>query len=408
MEDTFFPKTKKMNEDPLTMIEKGKLSLYKLFFKKNESVKDGKYSKSIEKEGWLGKLESFIKVKFNYKSTLVNDLQQDFEELDRRNQKQIDRLMDLFKNDPFEALKYAIPLDESGTNRGGNVSELVLSKRWFEFSLGNQANKSDGGGTVNLGDYYYQLQSQYNSTAESLLSQKEYQKAAFVYMKLLKNYIKAAEVLEEGKLYQEAAAIYLKHANNKVKAAECYVKGNLIVDAISLYKELNENEKVADLYRSIGIHDEAYVYYQKVIDEYKNRNQYIKASLVYKNKLADELGAQSLLIEGWRTNKDAFNCLNNYFSHIRDYKLLNHEIKSIYKNDVNDLNREEFLKVIWYEYKKNNELTDSLKEMAYEIISIHAAINPSIVSDLKLFNSEDLELQKDTMRFSFSFKNRKK
>jgi hypothetical protein len=63
----------------------------------------------------------------------VNGLQQDFEELERRNQKHLDRLMKLFKNNPLEALKYKIPLDNEGYQEG-RMGQLTLSKRWMDFS----------------------------------------------------------------------------------------------------------------------------------------------------------------------------------------------------------------------------------------------------------------------------------
>lgn len=60
-------------------------------------------------------------------------MQQDYEDLERRNQKLVDKFLDLLRNNPAEALKYAIPLDENGSVRGGNNSSFTLSRRWFDF-----------------------------------------------------------------------------------------------------------------------------------------------------------------------------------------------------------------------------------------------------------------------------------
>jgi hypothetical protein len=65
----------------------------------------------------------------------VNGLQQDSEELERRNQKHLDRLMELFKNNTSEALKYVIHFDNEMVSRGNVWGQLTLSKRWMEFSL---------------------------------------------------------------------------------------------------------------------------------------------------------------------------------------------------------------------------------------------------------------------------------
>lgn len=220
-----------------------------------------------------------------------------------------------------------------------------------------------------------------------------------MYLKLLKNYNSAAHALESGKYYQEAATIYVKHAGNKMKAAECYEHGKMTDAAIALYKELNENEKVGDLYVSLNKRNDANMYYEKVIDDYKLRNQYIKASLIYKNKIKNVSGAQSLLLDGWRSNKDASNCLNNYFANIADVKTLKNEIHTIYHNDVTPQNSELFLTVLQHEYKKGKELAEPVREIAYEIVAKNVAANPFIVSQLREFNKKDNQLLKDTMKY---------
>lgn len=397
LEENVFPKKETRKDKPLNLLEKGKLGLYKLLFtKKKNTTTDKPFT--IEKTGLGAKLFSAIGSLLKNDNQLAENLQQDYEDLENRNQKEIDKLMDLFRTNPEEALKYAIPLDENGSNRGGTKQTFSLSKRWFDFSLlGNNANS--GGGSVDLGDHYHDLQKQYNATAQAFIDKKEYHQAAFIYMKLLKKHHMAAQTLETGNFYQEAATIYLKHLNNKHKAAECYEKGNMLKEAIDLYSELQENEKVGDLYVSINKRKDADIYFEKVVDNYKSKNQYVKASLIYKNKMNNELAGQSLLMEGWKNNKDASNCLNNYFANIRDIKLLKHEINTVYKHNLTPQNSTAFLQVIRYEYDKKNELSESIKEMAYEVIAANINSNPSIVSELKSFNKNDRELLKDTLRF---------
>lgn len=396
LEENIFPKKEKMKDHPLNIFEKGKLIFYKMLFTKNKKS-DGEGS-TIEKTGIWAKIDSFFNSISNKESKWTDKIQKDFEDLENRNQKQIEKLMDLFKNNPEEALKYAIPLDDIGSSRGGNKNQFDLSKRWFDFSLFANSSVS-GSGSIDLGDYYFDLQKQYNATAEALIKQKEFHKAAFIYMKLLKNNNLAAQTLESGSHFQEAATIYLKHVNNKKKAAECYERGKMTNEAIEIYKEINENEKVGDLYLSIQKRKEANIYFEKVIDDYKSKNQYVKASLIFKDKMNDESGGQTLLLTGWRSNSDASNCLNNYFSNIPDLKLLKDEINTIYANDLNNQNSGIFLQVIKHVYNKKNELSDSIKEMAYEIIAAQIPTNPSIVSEMKEFNKKDKELVKDVLRF---------
>jgi tetratricopeptide (TPR) repeat protein len=315
-------------------------------------------------------------------------------------------LMDLLKKDPNQALHYAIPLDEHGSTRGGPKGRIGVSKRWSDFSIFGNARRSTGSGTIDLGDQYYDLQRQYNMMAENLVAERDHKKAAFVYLKLLKNYQKAAETLEAGKHFQEAASIYLKYLNNKTKAAECYEKGLMTKEAILLYRELNENEKVGDLYMTLSDRSNAFSYYKKVIDEYAARGQFIKASIVGKNKMGDSTLCQSLLFEGWKTQRDPVNCLNNYLANIKDETQLYYKIKSIYKTEVSDDNRENFLNVLAHEFRKKNDLREPLKEIAHEIIAIQMEKNRSIVTQLKNFDPENAELMKDTLRFKLNKQNR--
>lgn len=401
LEHNIFPKKEKLPEQPLTLFEKGKLALYKALFFKTTNYKSSLNSNSkIHRNAFLEKIESLINA-VTKNSSWVQKLEEDYENLEERNQKQIDKLMDLLKKNPEEALKYAIPLDGTGTTRGGVNQRFELSKRWFDFSLFS-GSVNTGTGSIDLGIHYNVLQDQYNKTAQDLINNKEYLKAAFVYMKLLKNYHLAAKVLEDGKHYQESATIYLKHLNDKKKAAECYEKGNLIADAIDLYKDLGENEKVGDLYISIHKKKEAEVYYVKVIDEYTSRNQYVKASLIYKVKMQDAMRGQALLKSGWLENKDAVNCLNNYFNNIKDLNVLKNEINQVFKNELKSENKEHFISVIKLEYQKNNELASTIREMAYQVVADHIHKNPAIVKELKAFNPKDFELSKDVLRFKIN------
>jgi tetratricopeptide (TPR) repeat protein len=395
LEDQIFPKHKSFDKRPLNVFEKTRLQFYKMIFDKRDGQDEKGNPKSTAKTGPVGSFFSNLFKSVDKK----NRMQQDFEDLEERNKKNIDKLMDLLQKDPDRALQYAIPLDSEGTTRGGPRLLLDLSKRWFDFDLNFNRRNNSGSGIIDIGEHFNQLQKQYHLTAEELIKRREYQKAAFVYMKLLKNYRLAAGALEAGKHYQEAATLYLNHVNDKVKAAECYEKGNMTMDAINLYVELNDHEKVGDLYVTISNHSRAILHYKKVVDDYKTRSQYVKASLLCKDKMKNPAASQSILVEGWRINKDAVNCLCNYFSNIQDSDELHKELDTIYKKEVTEQNRESFLQVIKHEYRRKSLLRDSIKEMAYEIVSKQILLNPSIVSELKNFSPENNELFKDTLRF---------
>ena len=395
MEETLFPQKEKFNDKPLNWTEKIKLGiLHTLFTKGGDKENPSKFAKTFIWKA-LDKMMG--------KSKLLDKLEDGLEQLEKRNQTEMEKLMQLFKNNPEEALKYAIPLDEQGTNRGGNFGRFEMSKRWQNFDLFSRTGSSNSGNSPFGSDAYLRLQEQYNKTAVELVKQGNYEKAAFVYMKLLKNNFMAARTLEDGKLYPEAASVYLKYLQDKPKAAECYEKGQMFTDAIELYKELKQNEKAGDLYMLQHKTPEAFEQYQFVADGYVDSSSYVKAAVLYRNKMNNMASAQNLLLKGWRSDKDAFNCINNYFKNIEDPKLLLQAIENVYEKDVTDYNKPVFLNALKYEYKKAGEFTERTKEMAYEIIADLASRNPDIVSELKNFNKDNL-LVKDLVRYKTQHK----
>ncbi|MFD2940824.1 hypothetical protein [Flavobacterium notoginsengisoli] len=265
--------------------------------------------------------------------------------------------------------------------------------------LPSRQPSGSGGSALIDSERFATIQNRYEKMAEEFKERKDYAKAAHVYMKLLKNYYKAADVLEEGELYSEAAAVHLKYCNNKNKAAECYEKAHVYKQAIELYRELNQNEKVGDLYTVLKDKPEADKFYGKVIEEYKGNNQYVKASFIYKNKINSIEDAQELLITGWRSNKDAFNCLNNYFVNIESTQKLSRVITSIYESDVSAENSELFLQAMKQEYKKHEDLEEITKNIAYEIVADKITTKPDIASELVAFNEKNKSILKDVMKY---------
>ena len=386
-----------MPNKPLNLLEKAKLGIYRALFTSDK--KNGKVE-GVVRSGIMSKLEKLMNSFSKKEHQWADKLQQDFENLEERNQKKVDQLMDWLENNPEEALKYAIPLDD-GTGRGELIKgQFDFARRWDTFSLFGGSGSALGGPTIDLGAHHDRLRAQYNKTAEELIKNGNYQKAAFVYLKLLKNNSLGAETLEKGGFYQEAATVYLKQVQNKEMAAHCYEKGRMTTEAIELYAELKKHEKVGDLYMSLQKKKEGISSYEKHVDQLTAKNKYVNASLVVRNKMGEEEKAQTLLIKGWDQNKEAYNCINNYLSNVKEAQTLKREIEAIYANKVNDTNREIFLKVIHKEYRKNNEVKKDLKEMAYEIIAKQAVVNPTIVDELRKFNTDDREIRKDTIRFT--------
>lgn len=391
LENQFQVEQNRLEDQPLSFFEKGKLAFYQEFFK-NDDTNNPK-EEDTKSANWFEKI-------FGKSEDWIEGMRTDYENLEKRNQKQLDKLMDMLQKDPNEALKYAIPLDEGGLNRGGISSDasFKLSKRWNNFSLFPESTSSSGRGSINLGDQFYTLQEQYRKTAKALLEKGEHRKAAFVYLKLLKDYWQAADVLKQGKYYEDAASVYLKYLKDKKRAAECYEKGFFTEKAIELYETLKMYEKVGDLYVHLGQIETSHTYYELVVAHHKSKDQYLKASLIYRNKMKMPQKGQDTLLEGWEKNQDAFNCLNNYLNNITDEEKLGEEIDRVYQQ-IEPHQKHTFLKVLHYEFKKQHSLAENIRDIAYDLVSIELKNKPEMASELLKFNINNQELAKDTIRF---------
>jgi tetratricopeptide (TPR) repeat protein len=259
--------------------------------------------------------------------------------------------------------------------------------------------KKYGGNGVPLDSSIFdRLKNMYEDIAEKHIQNNEYKKAAVVYMNLLKDYYRAAKTLENGEFYNEAAAVYLKKLNNKADAANCYVNAKQYDKAIILYKELQQKEKVGDLYKMIDDLENAFLFYQMVVDDYLMSYQMVKASLIYRNKMDMHQEAQKILLRGWEENHDPLNCLQNYFANIADVKVLGQEIQQIYSRTPSD-KKIIYLEAMKKEFKKAPELRVPTRNIAYEIIAEKVTTRSEIVNELKHFNPDDEVILKDISRY---------
>jgi len=108
--------------------------------------------------------------------------------------------------------------------------------------------------------------------------------------------------------------------------------------------------------------------------------------------------AQKVLLKGWQENKDAFNCLNNYFANIFDIKQLETQIQALY-NDTPADKKIIYLEAMKYEFKKDRELQPVTRDIAYKIISEEVETHSEIVNELKYFNPDDQVILKDISRY---------
>ena len=264
---------------------------------------------------------------------------------------------------------------------------------------GNSSGKKGGGGNFYLENSLFdRIRNKYEELAEKYIAEKDYTRAAKVYMNLLNDNYRGAKTLEDGGLYNEAAVIYLKKLKNKSEAASCFEKAKQYQKSIELYKELEQKEKVGDLYIQINDTKNANSYYQMVVDDYVNNDQMVKASLIYRKKMDVPEEAQKILLQGWEENKDAFNCLNNYFVNINTIEDLNHTIQNLYLKTPAD-KKLIYLEAMKHEFKKDSKLQETTRNIAYEIIAENIENHSSIINELKHFNPKDEVILKDISRY---------
>ncbi|MFL9838382.1 hypothetical protein ABS768_12775 [Flavobacterium sp. ST-75] len=424
-----------------------------------KGVEIPKFISSLSLEG---NAEDLLKSLDDVEGDELDDLPFNLKKIMKGNQKEMDKLLKFLEKNPDLALKYGVPLSMAGTGRGGfggiftfgrgggfsgGFSEIsrigkyvvaviitiilivfigsVLESKGekgfggvyimlfmiifgiFRGLINSDSSAPVGGGIAQIdNDRYRTLQQKYEELANQYINQKEYKKAAQVYLKLLKNNIKAAEALEKGEHYAEAGVIYRDKCTQKEKAAECFVKGRMYTEALVIYKDLNMNEETGDVYILLNKKEEANRYYTIVADGYKENNMYVKASLIYRDKMQQPELGQDMLLEGWNNNKDAFNCLNNYLNNINEDKDAVKAINKVYERlEINQ--RQPFLNVIRLEYRKRDNFKEDIRDIAYEVISQEMKTNPSITSELIDYNKEDKSIVKDVMKYKAQAKNRR-
>ncbi len=284
---------------------------------------------------------------------------------------------------------------------GAFIALIIL---FFLLALINasRSDQSGGGGMDSAvyleNDVFNKLRIKYEDMANEFIEKKEYKKAAYIHMKILQNPYRAADVLDEGGFYNEAGIVYQKKCFNYHSAAECYVKGRSYKKAIKLYEEIEEWENVGDVYRILKEEKKAREFYQIIVDEHIELDRFVRASMVYKEKMNDSASAQRILLQGWVENKDAENCLHSYFHEYDDPHESLQKIKLIQSLHVHNTNKKKFLNVLKGQYGRFEETKKPIQNIAYEMIA--GENNTEIpISFLNHFVSEDSKIKRDTQSY---------
>ena len=384
--DETFSTGEPLPDDSLSNWEKLKLGFYNLLFNKDQ---DQPAATSTLGQ-WWDRLFS--------RSGQMDKMMQDYERLLQRNQKELDKLLDMMKKDPGKALRFALPLGNDGLGRGGSMGSFKFGENRNDLSLQGSASGGGGGG-IDIGDHYDKLQEQYRLSAQELKDAGDFEKAAFIHLKLLKDPLMAAGILEEGHLYQEAASIYLTHVKDKQRAAACYEKGMMLQAAIDLYSDLKMHEKVGDLYTKLGNEALAREFYQLRFDEIVSRSLYLEASVFALDKLYDHELSQQMALRGWQMNRNTLPCLQRYFDLQEGNDQLLSAIRQMHRTEVSHKNRQQFIQAVKGVHNQNPVIKESVRDILYRLVADEAVVNPAIVRILSDLEDQSAEVGKDINRF---------
>lgn len=348
---------------------------------------------------------------FRFIMLLENWMKRNLDNIEKKREEELKRLMRMFEENPDEALKYALPLDSPYLKRGNAPPSDQLSKRDTNFDM----NRIGGGGAVdswNTGDYHAKLRELYQKAAEREIQAGRFKKAAYIYAELLNDFTSAANVLIQGKFFREAAALYIKHLNNKPAAAECLEKGGLYLEAIKLYTELGKHEKAGDLYRELELNEEAEVCYIVCFDIAMQAANYIEASRLTLEKLGNPEKARRLLLEGWNKSNQPETCLQKYFSSYEptEAQPLAREIQMVYDKHTPAARQQMLLNVLTAVLRtnKDEETETTARQIAYEVISAEAEKGVlGNLHKLENFVKDDRLVGSDSSRYALNQKNYK-
>jgi len=386
----------------LSVLEKVKLYALRLLVGKKRSKKKAKKSNKLDasKETVAPKAVNSAKKSWwkRKEEGMINEL----EDLEERNKKELEKLMDLLDKDPDHALKYALPIDRSGYSRGPEVG-FTMVNRW---SLRGNFGSGGSSGSVSLKDDQTNLLRQkYSSMADAYIQSEDWEKASFVYLELLSDPNRAANVLEKGKKYEAAAAIFLSRCKNSIRAADCYEKGKFYNRAIDLQQELDNQMKVGDLYTKMGDTARAEIAYTKEIAKMTSSNRFFEAGNVACNQLTDMDQAREHYKEGWKKGALSNKCLDAFLDTFA-LKEKRREIAALHQEELKYNKAQVFIDVLIEQGKKEQALKHEIEIVVFETIARVSKENPRIVESLKEVNTGEL-VSKDILRFRQSIKGRK-
>ncbi len=386
---------------PLNPLEKGRLGLYKGLAGIGKSLEKIGIKSSGSRSDTDESPEEINQVRKepSWFDRLFKKIESDFDNLEERNKSEVNKLLDLLDRDPNEGLKYAIPIDDGGSRMTGGGS-FSLSRRWFNFSLGNGGGSGSGfGRAVDLGDSANFLRQKYYTLARDYEAKGDFERASFIYFNLLKDYHNAAAMLEKGKMFKEAAAIHIKYNKNNKRAAFCYKEAKMYREAAEMYSSEKMHEESGDMYVFLGERDLAQNEYVNAHVAYLNSNKVFEAGKFALEKMGSVDIARNDFLRGWRSKNKEVECLNGYIESFKPYDEWRSTMNDLRKGEVSEINIESFFRVLQKVKRPEEESNEYLRSMQYELVAQFGKYNSFVVAELKRLNKGDRVISSDIVRY---------
>lgn len=246
-----------------------------------------------------------------YRRTWINDLE-DWanrqihgvnEQIEKVQNKELNRLLHLLENDPETGLRHAIAMN-AFAHRGISPPGARLHSRPPNFNLGKL-----GSGAANFWNISPDLQEvlrrRYREMADREMQLGRHRRAAYIYAELLGDLISAASALKQGRLFREAALLYEEHLQNPREAARCLADGGLLTEALERYEKLGDWLEVANLHEKMENKPAAHAAIRRVVDDCLSREDRLSASKLVEERLQLPDEAIEILLGAWPSSQQA-------------------------------------------------------------------------------------------------------
>ncbi len=207
-----------------------------------------------------------------------------------------------------DALKRAIPFNQSGSRGGVNTDSASLPFNNIMYSLGNILG---GGERGPAGVWFAQedvtaaLMREYRKAAQDAAKKGDHRRAAFIYGKLLGDYREAAAALVAGGLYHDAAQLYLLKLNDPLAAARAFENAGEIDKAVTLYRERHEHVLAGELLMRAGEEDAAIGEFKQAAEFMVARGDFHAAGRLMLDRAKRRELAREYFERGWREKAGA-------------------------------------------------------------------------------------------------------